>query len=166
MGLETSANVWQALAATYAQNSQAREFVLLSKLQLLEKGMSPLSEYLHEFKSICDKLSRIGKAVPDQSKVFWLLSGLGPSYETITTTMLKPLVPSYDDVSPLSQSHDLHNKGHQIFGANPAMVFYGQETNGGHRKGESNFSSKGRGFPQSGQKAPFSLPQNSHTQGS
>lgn len=65
VGFETSALVWKALAATYAQNLQAREFELLSKLQLLEKGMTPLSEYLRDFKSICDELNGIGKLIPD-----------------------------------------------------------------------------------------------------
>lgn len=158
VGLEKYVDVWLALAAAFAQNLQAREFELFSKLQLLKKGMSHLSDYLHEFKSICDELNGIGKPVPGQSKVFWLLNGLGPSYESFTTTMVRPPVPTYDAVIPLLQSHELHSKGHQNLSVNPSMAFYGQKTSGGNKKGENKFSSKGRGFPQIGQKSPLSPP--------
>jgi len=48
-----------------------------------------------------------------KTKVFWLLSGLGPEYESFATAMLKPPVPSYADLIPLLQSHELRSKGHQ-----------------------------------------------------
>ncbi|KAJ8635133.1 hypothetical protein MRB53_009400 [Persea americana] len=41
------------------------------------------------------------------------------------------------------------------------MAFYGQKNSGGNRKEGNNFTSKGRGFPQSSQKPP----QQSHNQG-
>jgi hypothetical protein len=63
--------------------------------------------------SICDQLNAIGKPVVDQNKVFWLLSVLGPEYESFATAMLKPPVPSYADLIPLLQSHELRSKGHQ-----------------------------------------------------
>nr|CAD1822622.1 unnamed protein product [Ananas comosus var. bracteatus] len=131
VGVKTSADVWQALADAFSQNSQAREFELLSKLQYMKKGTSSLSEYLRELKSICDQLNAIGKLVSDQSKVFWLLSGLGPQYESFATAMLKPPVPSYSDLIPLLQSHELRNKGHESNPTNHSMAFISQRYGGG-----------------------------------
>ncbi|KAF6149562.1 hypothetical protein GIB67_003710 [Kingdonia uniflora] len=90
VGITTSNDVWNALANAYSQNSQAREFELLFKLQEKKKDSTPLYVYLTEFKSTCDQLNAIEKPVPDPNKVFWLLSGLGPRYESFSTAMLKP----------------------------------------------------------------------------
>ena len=45
-----------------------------------------------------------------------------------------------------------------------SVNFYGQKTSGGNKKGENTFSSKGRGFPQTGQKSPLSPPHQSQNQ--
>ena len=45
MGLETSTNVWHALAAAYAQNSQAREFALCCDLGLMRRDQSHIREH-------------------------------------------------------------------------------------------------------------------------
>lgn len=95
----------------------------------------------------------------DRSKVFWLLSGLGPQYESFATTMLKPPVPFYADLIPLLQSHELRYKGHQSELVNYSMAFYGQQYGGDNNKNKYNnkkrgqsFTSKGKGFPQTGQR--------------
>lgn len=111
---------------------------------------------MREFKSICDQFNAIGKPVPDQSKVFWILSGLGPKYESFATTMPKPQVPSYVDLIPLLQSHELRSSRHESESSNHSMAFYGQQSGGGNknnnnnRKGGQYFTSKGKGFPQTG----------------
>ncbi|KAF6137452.1 hypothetical protein GIB67_009928 [Kingdonia uniflora] len=78
VGITISNDVWNALANAYSQNSQAREFELLFKLQDKKKDSTPLYVYLAEFKSTYDQLNIIEKPVPDPNKEFWLLSGLGP----------------------------------------------------------------------------------------
>ncbi|KAK2991574.1 hypothetical protein RJ640_013834 [Escallonia rubra] len=155
VGLKTSADVWKALGDAFSQNSQAREFELLAQLQV-KKGNASLSDHLRDFKKTCDQLNAIGKPVTDQNKVFWLLSGLGPKYESFATTMLKPPVPSYADLIPLLQSHELRNRGHQSESFNHSMVYYSQRTSNGTKNsnkkgGNSYFTSKGKGFLQTGQ---------------
>ncbi|KAF6139718.1 hypothetical protein GIB67_006666 [Kingdonia uniflora] len=108
--ITTSNNVWNALSNAYSQILQAHKFELLFKLQEKKKDSTPLYVYLTKFKSTCNQLNAIGKPVPGPNKVFWLLSGLGPWYESFFTAMLKPSVPSYVDLIPLLQSHDLHQK--------------------------------------------------------
>uniref|UniRef100_A0A2N9G9X1 Retrovirus-related Pol polyprotein from transposon TNT 1-94-like beta-barrel domain-containing protein n=1 Tax=Fagus sylvatica TaxID=28930 RepID=A0A2N9G9X1_FAGSY len=68
VGLTTSLDVWKALSNTYSQDSQAREFELLLKLQEKKKDMVPLNDFIRNFKLTCDQLNAIGKPVPDQKK--------------------------------------------------------------------------------------------------
>ncbi|KAK2971873.1 hypothetical protein RJ640_000890 [Escallonia rubra] len=148
VGLKTSTNVWKALGDTFSQNSQATEFELLAQLQV-KKGNASLSDHLRDFKKTCDQLNAVGKPVTYQNKVFWLLSGLGPKYESFATTMLKPHVPSYADLIPLLQSHELRSKGHQSESLNHSMVYYSQRTSNGNKNsdkkgGSSYFTSKGK----------------------
>ncbi|KAK2970476.1 hypothetical protein RJ640_028565 [Escallonia rubra] len=155
VGLKTSADVWKALGDAFSQNSQAREFELLAQLQV-KKGNASLSNHLRDFKKTCDQLNAIRKPLTDQNKVFWLLSGLGPKYDSFATTMLKPPVPSYADLIPLLQSHELRNKGHHSESFNHSMVYYSQRTSNGTKNtnkkgGNSYFTSKGKGFLQTGQ---------------
>ncbi|KAF6136733.1 hypothetical protein GIB67_020055 [Kingdonia uniflora] len=99
VGLETSLEVWKALGSTLAQHSKARELQLKHALQECKKGNSTIDDYLRTFKNICDSLGAIGCSVTDEDKSYWLPQGLGPNYESFTTTMLaKPLIPSYQEV--------------------------------------------------------------------
>uniref|UniRef100_A0A2N9EXT0 Uncharacterized protein n=1 Tax=Fagus sylvatica TaxID=28930 RepID=A0A2N9EXT0_FAGSY len=154
VGLTTSLDVWKALSNTYSQDSQAREFELLLKLQEKKKDMVPLNDFIRNFKLTCDQLNAIGKPVPDQKKVFWLLNGLGSRYESFSTTMLKPPVPSYLDLIPLLHSHELRNKSFLIDQPNPAVAFVGQRFNS-NKGPQSSFNSRGKGFHQSGSRPPI-----------
>ncbi|KAK2981980.1 hypothetical protein RJ640_007572 [Escallonia rubra] len=118
-------------------------------MTMLHKGTYSINEYIGKFKSICDNLTAIGKTVPDKNKVFWLLHGLGHGYENFVTTMLKPPVPSYNDIVPLLQSHEACNLTHKAesFGR-PQQAYYEQNINGDANKRNTNtiskFSSKGK----------------------
>ncbi|KAL5701436.1 ABC-type xenobiotic transporter [Ranunculus cassubicifolius] len=66
--------------------------------------------------------------------------------------MLKPPVPSYNDLIPLLLSHELRNKSLLCESANPNLAFVGQRSTPRyhHKHGHnSSFTSKGRGFTQS-----------------
>ncbi|KAK2976791.1 hypothetical protein RJ640_027187 [Escallonia rubra] len=69
-------------------------------LQHAEKGGKSLSTSLTEFKAICDQLNVMDKPVPDGTKVFRLLEGIGEKYELFKTTMLRPPLPTYAQVLP------------------------------------------------------------------
>ncbi|XP_077228709.1 uncharacterized protein LOC143861702 isoform X2 [Tasmannia lanceolata] len=116
-----------------------------------------MAEYIRGFKEICDDWATIGQPLGDRQKVFGLLKGLGSSYESFTTTMLKPPIPSYKELVPLLQSHEMMRSIHlekSHYGANQHGAFTVQRTQGynGHknnrrgRGGQHNFNSKGRGF--------------------
>ena len=94
--LDTSREVWLVQQDAYAHMSIEREFLLKQKVSLLSKEPTQsIHNYLRYFKSLCDDLSLIGKPLPDQDEVFHLFHGLVPDYNTFTTTMLRPPIPSY-----------------------------------------------------------------------
>nr|GMC90612.1 Retrovirus-related Pol polyprotein from transposon TNT 1-94 [Ipomoea batatas] len=106
IGLESSQSVWDALKEAYAQDSQEREFTLRQQLTYLRKEPNQsLAEYLRKFKSICDSLAAIGNPVPDKTKVYSLLANLRQKYESFTTAMLKPPMPSYSKAVSLLQGN-------------------------------------------------------------
>lgn len=124
IGLESSQIVWEALESAYAQNSQEREFTLRQQLTYHRKEPGqPLSEYLRSFKGICDSLAAIGQPLPDKSKVYSLLANLGPKYESFTTTMLKPPMPSYFEVVSLLQGFEQRSLWSET-SHSPSYAFY------------------------------------------
>ena len=160
VGLTTSAEVWKALSNTYSQDSEAREFELLLKLQQKKKEATSLDEYIRDFKLTCDHLNAIGKPVPDRKKVFWLLSGLGPRYESFSTAMLKPPVPSYNDLIPLLHSHELIRASSLSEHPNHTLAFVGERStsrNQFERGSGSSFNSRGRGFTPASSRPPNNL---------
>ena len=141
----------------YAKDSQEQEFTLRQQVTYLRKeDDKTIGEHIRTFKSLCDSLAAIGKPVPDKEKVFCLLTSLGPQYETFTTTMLKPLRPSYSELVSQLQSLDQRrnwfsnhaNAAH----ATPQMAFYGQQQqrypqfSTGYQGNKQKFTSTGRGF--------------------
>ena len=79
IGLEMASTVWEALKDAYAQNSQEREFTLRQQLTYLRKDETKsITNHIQTFKGLCDNLAAIGKPIPDQEKVFCLLTSLSP----------------------------------------------------------------------------------------
>lgn len=117
---------------------------------------------MRKFKAICDSLAAIGNPVPDKAKAYSLLANLGPKYESFTTTMLKPPMPSYSEVVSLLQGFEQRKSWIEA----PNFVsyaFYGQRNKGqqqqnyNSRTGLNNqFTSKGRGFPATNNSFQFS----------
>jgi hypothetical protein len=148
VGIDTAYAVWTALKDAYAEDSQEREFTIRQQITYLRKEEDKtIAEHIRIFKGLCDNLAAIGKPVPDKEKVFYLLTSLGPDYETFTTTMLKPPRPSYSELISQLQSLDQrrnwfssHAKMHNSF--TPQMAFYGQQQR------SQQFSSRNRGNSQ------------------
>jgi hypothetical protein len=97
VGLDTAAEVWNALVHAFARVSDDRRLELKKRLTTIQRGSDTLPTYLQRFKTVCDDLAAIGKVVPDHKKTFWLISGLGKGYEMFVTTMLRPPIPPYEE---------------------------------------------------------------------
>ena len=108
-----------------------------------------MDDYLRHFKYVIDNLSAIGKPINDRTKVFCLLCGLGPQYESFTSAMLKPPVPSYKEIVPLLQCHETRSQSYVNDYTNCSMALFGQKFDNKKRnKGSQQFTSRGHGFVQ------------------
>nr|KYP45056.1 Retrovirus-related Pol polyprotein from transposon TNT 1-94 [Cajanus cajan] len=144
VGIDTSRAVWSTLKDAYAKDSQEREFTIRQQITYLRKEEDQtINEHIRIFKGLCDNLAAIGKPVPDKEKVFYLLTSLGPEYETFTTTMLKPPRPSYSELISQLQSLDQRRNSFSSRAKimqtcfPPQVAFYGQQ-----QKSHQFFSSK------------------------
>ncbi|KAF3970010.1 hypothetical protein CMV_006245 [Castanea mollissima] len=115
VGLTSSCETWQALEASFSHKSKTRELQLKDELQLIKKGTRSVAEYSRAFKTVCDQLSAMGCPVDDTDKVHWFLRGLGAGFSSFSTTIMSHSpIPSFKDVVPKAQSHDLFVKSFEI----------------------------------------------------
>lgn len=63
--------------------------LLQEKLETIRRSSySSLSEYLNEFKVICDEIEAIDMPLYDKGQTYWRLNGLGDDYTMFTTSMI------------------------------------------------------------------------------
>ena len=85
-GLDTSKQVWTALANCFASHSRSRIAHLKRKLQNLTQGPKTCSEHLQTAKSLADQLAAIGKPLPEDDLISYALNGLNPSFNNFITS--------------------------------------------------------------------------------
>ncbi|GJW31652.1 retrovirus-related pol polyprotein from transposon TNT 1-94 [Tanacetum coccineum] len=78
------------------------------QLRLIQKGTKFVAEYGRLFETLCDQLAAIGHPVDESDQLHWILCGLGPSFETFSTSIrsARP-VPSFADLLARTESHEL-----------------------------------------------------------
>lgn len=131
----------------------AKEFELRGKLQSCQKLNRPLTEYLREFKLICDQLNAIGKPVDEITKVFGILEALGSDYETFKTTMycLKP-EPSYEDVIAQLERYEARHQNYLSNQINPNLARTGEKIDQSKLSSEADLGSFNSTFAFAGQR--------------
>jgi hypothetical protein len=108
-GLETSQKVWSTLANRYAAPSKTRIQDLRRQLQGLRQGNKSCSEYMHAAKSLANQLAMVGKPVPDEDLISYLVGGLTPCYNAFITSfsfMTKDAPMSLEDFQTQLFSHE------------------------------------------------------------
>jgi hypothetical protein len=85
-GLDTSQQVWCALANRYAAPSKTRIQKLRRQLQGLRQGNKTCSDYIHTAKSLADHLDMVGKPVTDEDLISYIIGGLTPRYNAFITS--------------------------------------------------------------------------------
>ncbi|XP_076933194.1 uncharacterized protein LOC143599004 [Bidens hawaiensis] len=111
----------------------------------LMDGTSTVPDYSRRFKSICDQLAAVGQPVVEKEKFHWFLSGLGPSFETFSTSIraIKP-ASLFRDLVTQAESHELFLQSlHE--NSTPPAAFHGQHTRHS-RGGRSSGNYKGSGY--------------------
>lgn len=87
IGLETSADVWNALQRHFASSSRSRIMQLRRELQLLKKGNKSMSEYFLLAKQLSDNLAACGHAISLADLQQYILNGMDSAYDAIVTTL-------------------------------------------------------------------------------
>jgi hypothetical protein len=108
-GLDTSRQVWCALANRYAAPSKTRIQELRRQLQRLRQGDKSCSEYMHAAKTLADHLAMVGKPVNDEDLISYIIGGLNPRYNAFITSftlMTKDESIPLEDFQTLLISHE------------------------------------------------------------
>lgn len=101
----SSFQAWTALQAAYSDSSASRTHHLREELLSLHRGDLSIDDYGRKFKSLCDKLSAIGRPVDDAGKGHWFLRGLGIQFSSFADTRLS--------LSPVPNFRSLLNQAKQ-----------------------------------------------------
>jgi hypothetical protein len=86
-GLDTSRQVWSALANQFANQSKTRIANLRKQLQSLNQGSKNCTDYIQSAKECSDQLAAVGKPIPDEELITYLINGLSPLYNSFITTI-------------------------------------------------------------------------------
>ncbi|XP_047340060.1 uncharacterized protein LOC124943622 [Impatiens glandulifera] len=78
------------------------------QLQTIKKGESSMESYLQAIKVITDNLAAAGQKVVDEDLILYVLSGLGPEYESLLVAVTtRPDSINVDDLSGLLLTYEI-----------------------------------------------------------
>jgi hypothetical protein len=86
-GLETSQQVWTALANQFANQSKSKIANLKNRLQSLHQGSKNCTDYIHTAKEYADQLAAVGKPIHDEDLITYLTNDLNSSFNSFITTI-------------------------------------------------------------------------------
>ncbi|KFK22303.1 hypothetical protein AALP_AAs44396U000100 [Arabis alpina] len=84
---KTSAEIWQTVAATYANPSRGHVQQLNQQLEHFKKGDKTIDEYLQGLTTRFDQLALLGKPLDHDDQIDSILRGLPAEYKTIANQM-------------------------------------------------------------------------------
>ncbi|KAF5481417.1 hypothetical protein F2P56_002068, partial [Juglans regia] len=139
----TSHELWNSLASLFTSHSQAKQFQTHFQLANLTRGDQSITSYFGKVRALADILAVTGSPLNDQDFVSYLLTGLGPSYEsfiTSVTTRAEPIT-SHElfQLLLVHESRISHNT--RSFSSMEPTV--NLTTSGGHNQ-------RGKNFPRGG----------------
>jgi len=87
IGLSTSRDVWLTLETMFSTQSQSRIMQLKQQVATLKKGTLSISAYYQKVQGFSHLLAAIGKPIEASELVSHILSGLGPEYDPLVTSV-------------------------------------------------------------------------------
>ncbi|XP_019161865.1 PREDICTED: uncharacterized protein LOC109158410 [Ipomoea nil] len=87
VGKETSREVWEAIAATYASSTPARCLSLLGLFQTLRQGPGSPAEYLGKCQMIAEALFLADRPLSPDEQILYVLRGLRPEFRTMANSL-------------------------------------------------------------------------------
>lgn len=91
--LSTPAEVWTAIHAMFAAQSQAQAINTRIELTNLQKGNMSMAEYLGKIKSLTDEVARTAAALSDPEIVSKILAGLDMDYNPVVSALTARVEP-------------------------------------------------------------------------
>ena len=85
--LQTPAEVWAAIHATFAAHTQAQEINNRIELANLHKGNSTMAEYLAKIKALVDEIATISAPLTDREMTSYVLKGLDLEYNSVVSAL-------------------------------------------------------------------------------
>ena len=83
IGCKTAAAVWTAVHTMFGAQNRANVRHIRKKLQTTRKGDMSAAMYMHTMKSFADAMATAGAPITDDELVDYIITGLGPSYNSI-----------------------------------------------------------------------------------
>ncbi|KAF3780151.1 E4 SUMO-protein ligase [Nymphaea thermarum] len=107
----TAEELWETLADTFSQISEARIMYLKKEFQNLSKGSMPIMDYLGCIKAVTDQLAALGNNIYDKEKVQQTLNGLGHDYHAFITALeVLHVLPSFNELQGKLLQHEMNMK--------------------------------------------------------
>ncbi|XP_073360436.1 uncharacterized protein [Aegilops tauschii subsp. strangulata] len=91
--LPTPAEVWQAIHAMFAAQSQAQAINTRIELTNLQKGNMTMAEYLGKIKTLTDEVAYTAAALSDPEIVWKILAGLDMDYNPVVSALAARVEP-------------------------------------------------------------------------
>jgi hypothetical protein len=123
-GLNTSRQVWTALASRFASQSRSHISHLKKQLQNLHQGAKSCSEYLQNAKIWSDELAAVGKPIADEDLISFIVNGLNPSFNSFIsayTFATRENQLSFEDFQAELLSHEMLLEQQQTHATDPSM---------------------------------------------
>lgn len=109
-GLNTSRQVWAALASRFASQSRSHISHLKKQLQSLHQGAQSCSEYLQKAKLLADQLAVVSKPIDDEDLITFIINGLNPSFNSLIPVYnyaTRDKQPFFEDFQAELLSHEM-----------------------------------------------------------
>jgi hypothetical protein len=176
MGATTARQAWLALEGMFASKSRARVIQIRAHLTAAKKKGTSAADYFRQMKTLADTLAAIGQPLRLDETIAYILSGLGPDYDALVTSLTTrndelTLDEVYAHLLSFEHRHDLHDaettlstggqhsanySGRQQGGSRPANPNGGGNQGGGrgNQGGQGGGCGRGQGRGNGGRGAP------------
>jgi hypothetical protein len=114
MGATTTRQARLALEGMFASKSRARVIQIHAHLTAAKKKGTPAADYFRQMKTLADTLATIGQPLRPDETIAYILSGLGPDYDALVTSLTTrndelTLDEVYAYLLSFEHRHDLHD---------------------------------------------------------
>ena len=102
-----SAEIRSILEQLFFTKSKARVLQLWLQLQTTKKGSSTIEDYVLKMKTLANSLMASSQQIPDDELILYILSGLGPEFESVVMNLTSKEYVTLPEVQYMLQTHEM-----------------------------------------------------------